>query len=449
MVFEHAPSASAVIPPGPSWADPDDARIIYRPAHKPWRDVFTDHRVMFDPRFDRGLKRRQFYDFEFELGDIAAADLPLPLPRIPRLRVGSLFAGIGGFDLGFQRAGLEISWQAEIDDHCRKLLMKKWPGVPLYGDVEQLKGADLATVDVLCGGFPCQDISVAGHREGLAGDKSRLFWQFLRVADECAARWVVIENVGGLLSSNGGEDLAAILEGLTAFRPIVPQKGWQKSGICWGPRRVAVWRLLDVQYFGVPQKRTRVVIVGCSGAERERAVEVLFEPESCEGRPKTVEATAARVAATLTGGSGRSRGVRPAGRRTEDDANLVIERPATDLAPALRGTWRGADDPDRRTFVISAESSTKQNPATISAHESDTAAAITSSEYKRTDRGTVVTLPQSVRRLVPLELERLQGFPDGWTDGFSDMRRTMMVGNAMPVPMAEWVGRQLRRAEGR
>src|SRR5690606_8611567 len=116
-------------------------------------------------------------------------------------RVGSLFSGIGGFDLGLERAGMEIAWQSEIDSFCCRVLAHHWPEVPNVGDVTAVNPSDLEPVELICGGFPCQDLSVAGRRAGLAGEQSRLWFEFERIARILRPRWLVIENVPGLLSS--------------------------------------------------------------------------------------------------------------------------------------------------------------------------------------------------------------------------------------------------------
>ena len=120
------------------------------------------------------------------------------------MNVVSLFAGVGGFDLAAESAGMTITGQVEIDPHARSVLERHWPDVPRWEDVHDVTAADLGTVDALVGGFPCQDYSVAGSRQGLAGDRGALWWQFHRLIDECHPRWVVGENVPGLLSSAGG-----------------------------------------------------------------------------------------------------------------------------------------------------------------------------------------------------------------------------------------------------
>lgn len=177
---------------------------------------------------------------------------------------GSLFAGIGGFDLGFDRAGMTTAWQVEIDANCNAVLEHHWPEVARYGDIRNV-GADLRAVDVISGGFPCQDLSVAGRRAGLAGDRSGLWFEFYRVLTELRPSWAIIENVPGLLSSNGGRDFAVILSGLAKL-------GY---GVCW--------RVLNAQYFGVAQRRRRVFIIGSLGDGR--AAQVLFECESGGGDP--------------------------------------------------------------------------------------------------------------------------------------------------------------------
>src|SRR5690606_26245866 len=196
-------------------------------------------------------------------------------------KVGSLFSGVGGFDMGLEAAGMRVAWQVEIDPQARAVLRKHWPDVDLHEDVRNVGSANLAPVDLICGGFPCQDLSVAGRRAGLAGERSGLWWEVHRILGELAPRWVLVENVPGLLSSNGGRDLATVLHGLGQL------------GYWW------TFRVLDLQHFGVPQRRRRVFIVGHLGAPCPP--EVLFEPESVQGHPAPGREAGARVAGSLTG----------------------------------------------------------------------------------------------------------------------------------------------------
>src|SRR3990167_6174759 len=180
------------------------------------------------------------------------------------MRLGSLFAGIGGFDLGFERAGMKTLWQVEMDNKARAVLETHFPNADRsVTDVKEVTHGRLPAVDVLCGGFPCQDVSVAGKREGLDGERSGLWFEFERIIGEYKPGWVVIENVPGLLSSNGGADFGLILYALVKF-------GY---GVCW--------RIFDSQYFGVAQRRRRLFIVGHLGTGR--ANQVLFERESNTG----------------------------------------------------------------------------------------------------------------------------------------------------------------------
>jgi len=182
----------------------------------------------------------------------------------------SLFAGVGGFDLGFERAGHTCVGQVEIDKHAQKILKKHWPHVPLHDDVttaiEWAKEIDLiGKVDIVCGGFPCQDVSVAGKRAGArAGTRSGLFWDAIRFAEEVKAKTIVLENVPGLLSSNNGRDFGTVLTTLA------------ESGY-----RHIEWRILDSQYFGVPQRRRRVFIIA-SVTDRS-ANPILIERKSGSG----------------------------------------------------------------------------------------------------------------------------------------------------------------------
>jgi DNA (cytosine-5)-methyltransferase 1 len=131
------------------------------------------------------------------------------------LTVGSLFSGIGGIDLGLERAGMEVRWQVEIDEWCRRVLTKHWPDVPKYGDITTLTGEELAPVDLLCGGFPCQPVSVAGRRLGDADD--RWLWpEFIRVVRLVRPTWVLVENVPGLRSAASGRLFGGILADLAA-----------------------------------------------------------------------------------------------------------------------------------------------------------------------------------------------------------------------------------------
>ena len=183
----------------------------------------------------------------------------------------SLFAGVGGFDLALERAGVKVVASVEIDKKAQEVLKKHFPNSTIFGDItgvtgEQLRAAGFDGANgIITGGFPCQDLSVAGKRAGLGGARSGLFWEICRLLDETRAQNFILENVPGLLSSNQGADMAVVLEALV-------ERGY----------RVA-YRVLDAQHFGVPQRRRRVFIVGCLGDSRGTPEEILAIAEGRAG----------------------------------------------------------------------------------------------------------------------------------------------------------------------
>lgn len=182
-----------------------------------------------------------------------------------QLKAASLFSGIGGIDLGFDRAGFEITFQCEIDKFCRNILERHWPNVPRYENIKELHADDVPRCDVWAGGFPCQDVSLArmGQRAGLRGKRSRLFYDFARLVGEVRPRVVLLENVAGLLSSHHGRDFGTVVGTLAEF------------GYSVG------WRVFNSKNFGVPQSRHRVYIVGCY-RDIDGPGKILFEAECCE-----------------------------------------------------------------------------------------------------------------------------------------------------------------------
>ena len=182
----------------------------------------------------------------------------------------SFFAGIGGLDLGFERAGFRSAFQCEVKDFCCRVLAQHWPDVPRKLDIKELSIDDIPRADVWTAGFPCQDLSLArvGPRAGLGGAKSGLFHEFMRLVRDGLPRAIVLENVHGLLNAHRGRDFTIVLKALDELRYGV------------------AWRVLDSKHFGIPQQRRRVFIVGMHRDGRG-AGEVLFEPERGKGHPPT------------------------------------------------------------------------------------------------------------------------------------------------------------------
>ena len=407
-----------------------------------------------------------------------------------RLTVGSLFSGIGGLDLGLERAGMTVRWQVEIDKNAQRVLRHHWPDTALYEDVREV-GGEVERVDLICGGFPCQDLSVAGRRAGLAGKRSGLFHEFMRIASELAPRWLLIENVPGLLSSNGGRDMGTVLGTLGEL------------GYGWA------YRVLDAQYFGVAQRRRRVFIVGCLGrwnvlGLRHVSIRKPISAWPYTGLPES-HAQRRKDYRHPYGGFG-SRGVDAdqiaSGSYAINETLLkssgsfkqgTTTKPHHSLDPTFGRRWRnpvsrGENDSDRlrlqrlargrqpvsTTIAFHSQQdpiSTEERtpclwPLAVAFQESQTglgegcvafepgsvarnAGPAGESPQCRTlrsnmgDNQPAIRQGMLVRRLTPTECERLQAFPDGWTDGQSDSARYRQLGNAVCVNVAEWIGRRI------
>jgi len=208
------------------------------------------------------------------------------------LTLVSLFDGIGGFPLAFERAGATTVATVEIDKAASAISARHFPDATHFDDVTKVTGDDFRAVGfvpergVITAGFPCQDLSVAGKRAGLAGSRSGLWWDVVRLLDETSPRWFLGENVPGLLSSNGGRDMGAVLGSL--------------GDLGYG----FAYRVLDAQWFGVPQRRRRVFIVGHLGEPFTAAAEVLFELESGAGDSAAGSETGPGVAGAASAGVG-------------------------------------------------------------------------------------------------------------------------------------------------
>jgi DNA (cytosine-5)-methyltransferase 1 len=371
------------------------------------------------------------------------------------MKVSSLFSGVGGFDLGFERSGMEVIAQVEQDKFAQSVLKKHWPEVELYEDVRNVGRKELGSAGLICGGFPCQDLSVAGKRAGLAGKRSGLWWEFARIIENVHPRWVIIENVPGLLSSNKGRDMG-ILTGKLA-----------ELGYWWS------YRVLDSQYFGVAQRRKRVFIVGHS-TEPTYPAKVLFEPESGERDNPPIREKGqgnTRVAPTLSSSGGGTE--RPGGQGAELDFYI----PSVGTLTARAGRDGSASNgninklvPEYAIQVDNMNSSGRgiQEDIDYTLGGSVTGVMDTAWTVRGGKEGggkgylgskslamTLGGQPQwvGVRRLTPLECERLQGFPDNFTeygkDGedISDTQRYKMMGNAVTVNVIEWIGKRIMEVE--
>lgn len=275
-----------------------------------------------------------------------------------KFTVGSVFSGVGGLCGGFQDEGFEIAWQVELDDAARGVLDHLYPTVPKFKDIRDVGKNNLSPVDVLVGGFPCTDLSVAGARAGITGKSSGLFQEMMRVAEELQVPWVCWENVPGLLSSfspcedppeslpEGSEDWE--VEESSDFETVL--RGLAERGYS------GAWRILDAQLFGIPQRRERLFGVFTRlplGAER--AAEVLALKSSLRRHPPKGRKARADIAEPLTAGTG-SRGHRIGAKDAANNHLVAFGRNNTSgpigTAGALMGQCGGRNDFETETFII-------------------------------------------------------------------------------------------------
>jgi DNA (cytosine-5)-methyltransferase 1 len=329
---------------------------------------------------------------------------------------GSLFAGVGGFDLGLDAAGYDCRFQVEWDKHCRQVLLRHWPTVPKWDDVRYVNGAELPPVDLLTFGSPCQDLSVAGKRAGLAGERSGLFHQAMRIVKEMRnatgnqyPRIVVWENVVGALTSNAGSDFGTVISEMAESGALVVE-----------------WAVLDAQHFGVAQRRRRVFVVAIyDPSSVNRCSDPLLPVgESVRRNPAASRTARETTAETVTEcfGNGSYGGWKP--------ANQAVTLMARDHKTAT-------------TVAVVALAFDTQfgSNANVFADQSPT--------IKATQQSPSIMETSTVRRLTPIECERLMGWPDDHTllraDGNeqSDAQRYRQIGNGVASPVAQWIGKHL------
>lgn len=326
--------------------------------------------------------------------------LDAPDPGLEPIRYASTFTGIGGFELGFAQAGMTPTVMVEVDPKASKVLDHHFPAVPKAGDISDVSGSDLGRPHITVGGFPCGDTSIAApHRLGLAGERSGLYREILRLQDEhfrltqdCEAEWCVLENVPGILRSNGGRDMVAVVRGL------------EQLGMQWA------YRLVDSAYLGSAQRRPRVLVVGHRGDDPSIPREVLGltgdGSEAAEARP--VRRSPRRPAPVVD----------PAG----DDGVLIWRKSARARASLDKGgyeTWVPLDE-----------------------HESGN--TLTGFDGGGPARQThLVQQGGRLRTLTLTEWERLSGVPDGWTDMIPEAARYTALGNIAHPAMTGWLGRRL------
>lgn len=354
------------------------------------------------------------------------------------MTLGSLFDGSGGFPLGAILCGITPVWAAEVEPYPIKVTKTRIPFMKHLGNVTDIDGAKIEPVDIITFGSPCQDLSIAGKREGLQGNRSGLFHEAMRIVKEMRIatngekpRYIVWENVTGAFSSNKGEDFRVVLETIMqakdeTFTVPRPEK-WNGSGCIVADSLSLAWRTFDAQYWGVPQRRKRIYLV--ADFDGERAGKILFEQEGLRGNSsKSVQKWK-----DLTESSRKSTDVSSEYRMTlfenhgRDTRYNELKNACSTLTAAL-GTG-GNNQPLVTTYDVRFTSEGSK-VARANVYETDVSRTIstggTSPEANQGGVAIVSSFSQkckpkyTVRKLTPVECARLQGFPDWWCENIEN-----------------------------
>jgi len=385
----------------------------------------------------------------------------------------SVCSGIEAATVAWHHMGWEAVGYSEIEKFPSQVLAHHYPNVTNYGDMTKFKEWDIGTIDSLVGGTPCQSFSVAGLRKGLDDPRGNLMLTYLAIARQYQPKWLVWENVPGVLSSNGGNDFASFLRGLAEL-------GYGFA-----------YRVLDAQYFGVAQRRRRVFVIGCLG-NWQRAAAVLFERNSLFRDTKKSREKREDIAATIAARFGVSRNnyeelapiqqvyenhgtdsrIKPVNvcptvtsrwgtggnnvplvdsiKQFNNQNNFKLQETVGTLcADSHPGSYSGQDAYTGRlvpTYSIQGSGATSQT-ANGNGYNKETSFTLNSTDVHG------IAKSMDVRRLTPVECERLQGFPDNYTDiqlkgkPTPDGPRYKALGNSMAVPVMKWIGERINLVE--
>ena len=354
-----------------------------------------------------------------------------------------LFSGIGGFSLGLKQAGIEPDWigYSDIDKHANQLFKRRFPNAKKLGSITTIQPDKLPKIDLITFGFPCQDLSIAGKRGGLAANRSSLFFEAIKIIQYKKPKYFIFENVKGLFSSNGGKDFDVVLR-------TIADIGYDGQ-----------WELCNTRWY-LPQNRERVYFVGHIRGESRPKVFPLGESDEKikDIQGQYTNTLKARYEAIGDGSyiiegelNAQKKGLNQIGTIGKDsEATRVYD---TTCARTIKnGGGMGA-----KTGLYQIPEATKKGYSI--AEEGD---SINLSQPKsKTRRGRIgkgvaqtldtgmqqYTIQSGIRRLTPTECERLQGFPDGWTDGQSDTQRYKQLGNAVSVPVVKAIMERLYKGE--
>lgn len=304
----------------------------------------------------------------------------------------SMFSGIGGFELGLLQAGHQVVGGCEIDGNARSVYARHFPQTRLWEDATKLNPNELPDFEGICGGFPCQAFSIAGQRRGFEDTRGTLFFEIARIAKHKRPRILFLENVKGLLSHDDGRTFETILKTLDEI-------GYD-----------AQWQVLNSKYF-VPQNRERVFIIANLRETSRPEILPIHEsetiPTQAEYREQKKQSGVWCEVSTID--------ARYGALRNAGETYLIFQQ----LDVSGKGHRSQQDriyDPNGLMGCLAAH---------------------------RTDSKTLISVDESVRKLTPIECERLQGFPDNWTSGIADTYRYKCLGNAVTVPVIEYLARMI------
>ena len=356
------------------------------------------------------------------------------------MRYGSVCSGIEAATQAWHGLGWEPAFFSDIEAFPCAVLQHHYPEVPLHGDFTTITEDQYGPIDLLVGGTPCQSFSVAGLRGGMDDERGNLALEFIKLTQRKRPQWLVWENVPGVLSSNGGRDFGSFLGAL--------------AEIGYG----FAYRVLDAQYFGVAQRRRRVFVVGYLGDWR-RAAAVLFERESLSGNPPPSREEGEKAAPTLTQGFGQ-RGVCTDTGKERVECEAIVPMQTVGALDTQCGLAQQAHQSfNSGHYVLEREvmgtfAFAENQRAEI--READCVPALGQGGGKPGQGYPAVREGLAVRRLTPTECERLQGFPDGFTqipyrnkpaEKCPDGPRYKALGNSMAVPVMRWIGERIQAVE--
>ncbi|MFZ7109596.1 DNA cytosine methyltransferase [Avibacterium avium] len=369
----------------------------------------------------------------------------------------SLFSGIEAATVAWKQLGWRCVGFSEIEPFPCAVLAHHYPGIPNLGDVTKIteqKIKDLGRIDLIVFGSPCQNLSVAGNRQGLEGKESQLFFEAIRIINYAkkhnGLRFALWENVPGAFSSNKGADFAAVVREMAGIRDInTPQNGWGNSGIALGENGLLEWRMLDAQYFGLAQRRKRVFAILDTGDWASRKP-ILLEQESVRGNTTPSREKERETTRTIKRSIIPSRQITQAlttsqQRLSTNDTYIICHGSQTTISGINKADCVGRNNGLENivAYNVVADTTPKIGVNIALTMRANGGGGIVPSS---------VAYRSKVRRLTPIECERLQGFPDNYTripyrnkplEQCPNGPRYKALGNSMAVPVMNWIGKKI------